>query len=748
MKRLMKRLAVGILSLSLLLSGTGCTWGQPEDTTAATTEPIETTVATPLPGADCFTYRGWVKAMPVNWNPQEWSTEEEGELLSLTNPGLYAVCPADNENGFTLKPEMAADAPVDVTSQYAGSDTYGVPGSAESGYAYRIDLNPDAKWEDGTPVNADTYLYSLQQMLSSEAKHSRASLFWSGTLRVANAWDYYMQDMAGQVIYRTLADAGYASVAEARNDGLTNLYLDMDGFWGLDCGWKSLDDGTLIRDEAVPAGMEEDMISASYLYRNYLANGNSYAAYQTTFIGFRQGRVAETSFDQVGLLKTGEYQITLVLEKPLSPEELQWNLISGWLVKEDVYGDGYCTGVENSPSCGPYKLTELEEDFYRLERNENWYGFTDGKHRRQYQATAVEYTYFETEAQALEAFEENLLDTVTVSEAWDDTVAEPQTHVTKLTFNSGLVALNLRETEGVDKSILSSREFRQGISLAIDRQVFVESCVPAAQATLGLLGSSFFSDLSTGERYRDSEVGRQVMEKLYGDDGDGYDVAAAAVLFQQAYDEALTAGRICDTDTVELELLVYSDDGIYDRIVSFLQDAVTVAAVGTSLENRIRIVKTVEPDYYTAARNGDFDMILSAWGGSAVDPYSIMGCYCDEDRKLEFGFEPSVESCTIELDGRSITRTYRGWYEALISGRYASADVTVRNQILAGLEYALLEGYHSVPLYQRSEILADSGRIARDLTQPLPVIGYGGVRYTVFTLDDLEWELETGVAIS
>lgn len=749
MKQLMKRLAAGVLSATLLLSGTGCTWGQPTNTTAATTEPQQTVEVSLPAGTDCYTYRDWVETMPVNWNPQSWTSREEENILALTNPGLYAVTPAENENGYTLQPEMAASAPVDVTGQYAGNGTYGVPGSAQSGYAYRIDLNPRAAWDDGTVINADTYLYSLRQMLSSEAKHSRAPMFWNGLLCISNAWDYYMQDMVGQVTYRTLADAGYASVAEARNDGVTNLYLDMDGFWGLDCGWKSLDDSTLIRDEAVPAGREEDLISASYLYRNYLADGNSYSAYQTSFIGIRQSRIAETAFEEVGILKTGEYQITLVLGRPLSAEALQWALTTGWLVQEKYYGEGYATTVETSPSCGPYRLTVLEEDFYRLERNENWYGFTDGNHRRQYQATAVEYTRFETEAQAREAFEQELLDSVSVPAPEADSMTKPGTYVTKLTFNSSLTALNLRESEGIDKSILSHRSFRQGISLAIDRQSLGESCAPGSQATLGLLGSSFLSDLSAGEHYRNSDAGRQVLEALYGSaDSTGYDAAAAGALLQQAYDEALAAGRISDTDTVELELLVYRDDAYSDRVVSFLQDAVTVAAVGTSLENRIRILKTVAPDYYTAVRTGQFDLTLSTLGGTAWDPYSVMSCYCNEDQKFEFGFEPSVESCTIDLDGREITRTYRGWYEALVSGKYAAEDLQTRNRVLAGLEYALLSGYHTLPLYQHSESFIDSGRIARDTDEPLPLIGYGGVRFVQFTLDDCEWMAETGVSIS
>lgn len=748
MKRLMKRLGTGTLACLLALSAVGCVWTQPQETAGVTTVP-ETTEASAPVGTDCYTYRDWVQEMPSNWSPMEWSSEADAYIMNYTGMGLYAVSANETGTGYVLQPEMAASAPVDVTAEYAGSETYGVPEEAEAGYAYRIDLNPEAVWSDGTPINADTYLYSMRQMLSSEDKYSRAFSFWTGQLCIANAYNYYMQDQLGTAVYRSLADAGYSSVTEAANDGIKYFYLDMENFWGMDCGWQPISSETLFRDEAVPEGMDEDVVSAKYLYETYLADGTSYAAYQTTFVGLVESKVEETTFEDVGLIKTGEYQLTLVLSKPVSAEALQCNLTSGWLVQEERYAMNYGTSVASSPSCGPYQLTELGEDYFQLERNENWYGYSDGKHDNQYQATAITCQVYADQADALTAFENGLLDTVVLREHTEDSQLTPLTYVSKLTFNSSMTALKLRESEGINKSILYYKEFRQAVSLAIDRQAFVEACTPASRVALGLLGDSFLSNLATGETYRNSSAGQSVLAKLYDTDDvasvTGYDMAAAAVLFQQAYDRALADSHIGQTDVVELEFLVYSDDGIYDQMVSILQDSISVATVGTSLEDRVRIVKNVDPDYYAAAKEGRFELILSTWGGVESDPYSIMSCYCNEDKKFEFGFEPSVENCTITLGEDQITRTYRGWYEALVNGRYAGADPQTRNEILAGLEYALLSNYNCVPLYERTLATADSGRIARSLEQALPMIGFGGVRYAIFTLDDAQWTEQTGV---
>ena len=741
-----KRLAALALACVSVLTVTGC--GTPEQVDTApvvNTAAVVTEATLPAVQADSYTYRDSVREMPTCWNPQQWQTEADAYVMNLTGSGLYSIALREDGTGYAFQPEMAVGEPVDVTAAYVGSQVYGVPADAAEGYAYRIDLNPDACWEDGTPIDADTYLDSMEKMLSSEAKNPRAAGYYSGQLCIANAYAYFMQDQVGTSTYCTLAEAGYGSVAEAANDGIEKFYLDMNSFWGLDCGWVSITSMRNYRDEAVRRGQKDDYVSARYLYETYLADGMAYSAYQTAFVGIPVTTVEKTDFSQVGLLKTGTYQITLVLAKPISPEALQCCLTTGWLVRADADPFGYCTSVETSASYGPYRLTALGTDDFRLERNETWYGYTDGKHLGQYQSTAV-YCRVLTEEEARVAFDQGLLDTLTTNEKNDGAQVTPQAYVSKLTFNTSLTALKLRQSQGINKSILYYRDFRNALSLSIDRQAFVEACGLSGEPALGLLSDAFVSDLAAGEAYRNSQAGQAVLEAVYGGETpSGYDPERAAALFQRAYDAAREDGNLGSEDVVELEFLVYGEDAVYTAMAAFLQDAFSTAAVGTSLENRIRIVTTVNPDYYTAARNGQFDIILSTWGGAASDPFSMMRCYCAEEKRFEYGFEPNVENCTILLGDVGITKTYRGWYEALVNGKYAGAENETRCRILSGLERALLESYHCVPLYQRNRFTLDSGRVTRPSAQGVLLADVSDVRYAAYTSDDAAWEKQTGV---
>ena len=150
MKQSLNKILSCLLAAVLVVSAGGCTLTPASPSTAAT-ETENTASAAPDP-----VYHDSLTQSPVNWNPQEWVNDADRYILSLTAPGLYAVV-AGEDGSYEALPEMAAALPRDVTAEYAGSETYDVPAEEESGYAFRIDLNPAACWSDGTPINADTY---------------------------------------------------------------------------------------------------------------------------------------------------------------------------------------------------------------------------------------------------------------------------------------------------------------------------------------------------------------------------------------------------------------------------------------------------------------------------------------------------------------------------------------------------------------------------------------------------------------
>jgi hypothetical protein len=118
-----------------------------------------------------------------------------------------------------------------------------------------------------------------------------------------------------------------------------------------------------------------------------------------------------------------------------------------------------------------------------------------------------------------------------------------------------------------------------------------------------------------------------------------------------------------------------------------------------------------------------------------------MECWCSSSLLREYGFDPYTEEATISVNGEEITMTFNAWYEELYNGTYATADVDTRVQILAGMEGALVETYIAVPLYDSYSAGMYSLRtVLGSDTYINSVLGFGGIAYMTYTMDDAEWD--------
>ena len=103
-----------------------------------------------------YTYNDYIAGTTnMKWGTVNWETNEDSYVLSKITSGFYNFYLNDTKDGWAIGCDMASELPVDVTSDYVGS--YGIE-EGDTAKAWKITLNPDACWEDGTPINADSYI--------------------------------------------------------------------------------------------------------------------------------------------------------------------------------------------------------------------------------------------------------------------------------------------------------------------------------------------------------------------------------------------------------------------------------------------------------------------------------------------------------------------------------------------------------------------------------------------------------------
>jgi oligopeptide transport system substrate-binding protein len=740
-----------LLAMSTVISMVGCggdTTGDSTGTDSGATAGEEGT------GESTYTY-SYASTSPSTWSPTDWQTSNEVTLISYTSTSFYDYMMNETKDGYIIQPAAAASMPEDVTADYAGNDTYGVPSDASEGYAWKVELNQDLCWEDGTPINADTYIYSIQQYLNPDMSNYRAAICYS-SIPIANAQAYYNSNNTSGITYTSrLTDLGFATVEEAQAAGYTEFGVDLDEFWGLSgVGIVSITDETLYGD---------DQISGKSIYDEWLSadGSNPDWAYWYVYVGTE---AQSASWEDVGVIKNDDYSLTFVLSSPLSEFYFMYNLNSLVAVNEDLYeankqetGDivksSYGTSVDKYMSYGAYKITSFQEDKeLTLTKNENWFGYSSDVYEGMYQTTDIVEEYIDESSTIWSLFFQGKLSYTGLSTedmetygSSDYTYYTPGGFAYYYEFNVDLDSLKSRETTGENHSILAYEDFRHAISLAVDRAKYVSTFTPVSDTCYGLLSSIYICDPDTGETYRNSEWAKAALCDVYGvsdvSELTGYDKDAAAALFQSAYEQCLADGNISETDNVVINFHQYGSDEYYIKLLNFLQEAISDATVGTDLEGKVTIQLIEDQTYDSSLKNGIADMICYAWGGADMDPYAMMECWCSDTLLREYGFDPYTETATISVNGEELTMTLNEWFNELYYGTYATAENDTRIQVLAGMEAAILKTYITVPLYDLNSAGMYSMRTVLGSDEYInSVIGYGGIGYITYTMDDEEWD--------
>lgn len=832
----MKKLMALLLALTMVVSMAACGGNNTETTAPAGTE---TTPNTQPVAEGTYTYKDWVSTLASNWNPHTYQVEDDSYPTEFIRAGLYGFVfndelhPVEGMDPYTTYyavPEMAAEMPADVTEQVkAEHPEFNIPESATSGYAYVIDLNPDACWEDGTPINADTYVESMKRLLDPKLLNYRATDYYAQSLCIAGAEAYAK---SGRTVYNdslaawTLADLTKNEEGQYVNPDGALMFIGLDvalewtggdtlkgyvdnygaDYFGMD-NWETLT-GMMTKDGVIPLTDENlalfTPVIATEAWGETEEDAPNYFVYQESY--------PEFPFENVGLYKTGDYQITLVLNKALAGFDLLYNLSSNWIVKIDLYDacltetDGvyttnYNTSVETTSSYGPYKLVSFQSGkAMRFERNENWYGYKDGKHVYVDPTDGETYDMYMTDAIDCQVVEESSTakmmflkgelmsyglqaeDFATYRNS-EFCYATPEDTIFFLILNGHMSAIKEREAASdfdqttTDLETMTLTSFHRAVGLSFDRELFAATISPARSGGFGLIGSTYVCDPETGLTYRETDQAKQVLCDVYGVDASkfasldeavdsitGYNPDEAKEYFKQAFDEAIEAGFITDNDgdgisdqTVTIGYALGSDSDFMTKTIDYLNEKLAESTKDTPFDGKISIVKDgpFGNEWSNKLKAGQSDTQLAGWTGSRMDPYSLTDLYVNPSYQYDAAwFDATKHDLTLTgpVDGvdTEVTMNLKQWSDAL-NGAMVSvngvdynfgagiAEMETRLDILAGIEGAILTTYNYLPMMQHGgmSLLSQQVFYVTDTWNCLLV--RGGIPYMKYNYNDAEW---------
>lgn len=534
------------------------------------------------------TYRAFTTVVPGMWNDLNATDANADSIKGNINSNFFSYdYRFDESKGGKYKADgsVNADAIVDgafvvdydaavalddVTKEYKDKWSFTDKQVESGGYAWKITLRQDLQWDDGTPIKAQDFVYSMEQQLDPDFMNARASEYYNNAVKLINARNYVY---AGTREYNSITTAeGSSLVGYIDND---DIAVDGDGYatydgkiivinindgnnWGgsLKDSWDEDKDTLFAGIDFAPVIEKADSDGYALLTKadinvitnmiarlhgkntpeEYAETAGDYAYQEWQEFAFLRGDIlADISFDKVGITAASDYELVIGLAQPLALKNedgsLSYNaaysMASLPLVKEDLYErckvapnesstlwtSTYCTSLDTTASWGAYKLTSYQSDrAFTLERNDKWYGYQLESNKNQYNITKITYDKIaDTNTQWLKFFAGEIdskgLDVNHIEDYGRSVYATYSPRVAMFSFN---LYANLDVLKAGDRNngILAITDFRKAVSLALDRDAYLRTLSPQNQPCYGLLDNSYFYDIANSTMLEDGGVYR------------------------------------------------------------------------------------------------------------------------------------------------------------------------------------------------------------------------------------------------
>jgi len=564
-------------------------------------------------------YNTYTATMPSNWNELTYADNNDTQIMSYIGSSFfdydykfvddvkYNADGSINKDGIVdgayTTNYSAATKLEDVTSSVDAKWGYTDDQKKEGGYAWKITLRDDLKWDDGTPIKAADFEYSMQAQLDPKFMNFRGNTYYD-TLRVKGAREYFF---SGAPIYTPIVPAygsdetpdysfeleGAEVYLSTSSTGMTltsytleTLINDYVGSEEAIAALKAIQEGaneygyTLITEENKATAMEliGYALAPFGLDWSTMDDAGKEEMFKEALF-YISGYGDKVEWDTVGLYSIeSENAIVICMDVAfkLLNEDGGLSYMAAYYMSSlplvhkakyeaamiepaegaTLWTSKYNSSFETTASWGPYKLAEFEAgSHYKLVKNENWYGWNMEQYKNQYNITAINCRKIEEPSTQWMGFLSGELDdgVLTTDNAADyiDSKYVYFTSTATGTFGMQLFSdLSVLKTSENNNGILAIPEFRQAFNLSLNRSDIVEKIWPGSSTPcFGLLNPAYYYDiensptLEDGGQYRNTVQAKQGILRAYGfvqgDDGKWSSGDLTGLTLDEAY-ESLT----------------------------------------------------------------------------------------------------------------------------------------------------------------------------------------------------------------
>lgn len=662
--------------------------------------PKQASAASRLDQKEKYTYRDYNSYPSDGWNPHT----QMGSNITATMYGWYLSSDfvikawTDIEGDEWEFRYYAATNIQDITATFKDKAKWGVEPLAKEGYVWTVDLREDMKWDDGTPITAESYVNSAKFLIDPEMKNEHADGLFSGDAPLVGAKDYF--DGKGE---------------------WENVGIYASGKYQL----------TFIF--AIP--------QTEYQMNEY---GGSFLVHEKLYTDGMQ---------MVGDLKTTNYNTTVETGASFGPyklvsaepdKQLVFTRNENWFGWYDSAFDDLWHMTDIVIEVVSEAATQLllfnqgKLDRIRLGADSfATYRFSD--YLVQWETTNLYRYVFNSDLEALKSMEK------AAGDGYNRQVLSLDDFRRAISFSIDRIKMNQQATAGWVPSVVLVENYYYDIEN--DKDSKFRDSEPAMQSIVDFYGFSY----GEGTPYK-------TLKEAY-DAITGYNLNLARELFQSAYEQAIEQGIYTDGQQVNIQLYAGAAalSATSVRQQDMMQEFLTDATKGTGFEGLVSLTYVGNyPDRGKAIAEGKIEAIYTAWGGDIFNPFGLMGVYTNvvdmggTNRIAESGgWNPGEETLTLTYDFFKIgtpvelTMTFTEWHQSITgTGIFNRAEnLHTRMYILAYLEAGVLASYQTIPWGLQTISELQSMKVNFPGAEYNPVFDVAGpIWQLTFNYSDAEWD--------
>jgi len=599
-----------------------------------------------------FTFRDQ-NSFPEHWNPHNRMGTNIQVTMHRDFLSLRFTKIASPDNGATFELiNVAATNHTDITASFTEHERFGIPEDATSGHVFTIDIRQDLRWNDGTPIDAHSWVAAKQLALDPEMVNPIASGMVNST---AGALAYFEGEGEWE-------DVGFWASGDYQITWVLINWTNMFDFrYNFHGDWL----------------VHYDMYTAGFSWEEDLKVTN----YNTTI---------ETSrFAGPFQLIVAELDRQLVFER--NPYWFGWT--------DPAWDDFYMMTdiiIDVIPEVATRmmlfnqglldRITVGGDDF-------ETYRFSD--HLVQWETTNMARFVFNTDLEMLRNLEEYMGD------GFNRQVLSIRTFRQAMSFAIDRHRFASQATAGRAPSVVLMMNYYYDFSNNPDS--LFRNNEHAQRAFVEFYG------LSYGPGTPFPTVGDAF------DAITGFNLHRARELFQEAYEYAVENGLYTSGQEINIQMVASAAalTPMLMRQEELLSEMLAEATIGTGFEGNLTLTFLGNfAGANDALMDGRVEARTAGWGGAMFSPVGLMAVYTNSVSmggvrgiNESAGWDPTVETFSLTYDfGNGVetrTKTFEDWHMSISGvGEFVGEDPVIQDIrlfILANLEVQVVGTFQAIP---------------------------------------------------